>query len=61
MKCEHEYCVYNNEGKCLFEKVAINGLGMCDNCIVVSIENEFLQTEKDRQRSRIESRWNEKQ
>ena len=56
LKCENEYCLYSNECECLFEKVSINELGMCDDCIILSLDKEFLQKEKERQLSEIESR-----
>ena len=38
MNCESELCIYNEKQKCCFEQVTINFLGMCDDCIIVSID-----------------------
>ena len=57
LKCEKEYCIYNNERECLFEKISINELGMCDACIILSLDKEFLQKEKERQLQELERRW----
>lgn len=58
MNCENEYCIYNLESKCLLEKISVNSLGMCDDCIMISLDEDFLAAEKQRQLSEIESRWN---
>jgi hypothetical protein len=59
MDCDYEYCIYNRERKCLVEKVSINDIGMCDSCMIVTLDKEFLVTEKERQLEEIESRWEE--
>ena len=56
LKCENEYCIYNNDGECLFERVTINQIGMCDDCIMITLDKNFLAKEKGRQLSEIESR-----
>ena len=57
MICENEYCIYNKGGNCLFERVTINTLGMCDDCTIVSLDKEFLEAEKEQQLKKIDSRW----
>ena len=57
MQCELDYCIYNNDGNCLVTKISINDAGMCDACILVSLEKDFLQAEKTRQLSELEARW----
>jgi hypothetical protein len=57
MQCENEYCIYNRENKCLFETAAINSVGMCDDCIIISLDRNFLEFEKARQFQEIEKRW----
>lgn len=57
MECEFAYCIYNRNSKCLLSKVGINSLGMCEECIIVSLENDFLEQEKMRQFEEIEHRW----
>jgi len=55
MKCEFEYCIYNLENKCLVRGDGIiNSLGMCDNCIIVSIDKDYLDKEKGGQFNTIE-------
>ena len=56
MKCELDYCIYNQKFFCILDSVSINGLGMCDDCIIVSLDEKFLESEKERQLCEIESR-----
>jgi len=59
MKCEYEYCIYNKDFKCSLDGVTINSLGMCDDCIIISLDKGFLEAEKDKQRKEIDKRWKE--
>jgi len=56
MKCEFELCLYNKDEKCTLKEVAINQLGMCDNCIVISLDNGIVEAEKERQLREIVQR-----
>ena len=55
MKCEFDYCMYNKDFECMVDDLEINSLGMCDACIVISLDKEFLEKEKQRQLSELES------
>ena len=57
MKCEFESCIYNRNFNCIVNEPEINSLCMCDACIVVSIDKEFLEKEKERQLMELEERW----
>lgn len=59
MKCEFDYCIYNRNFECIVDKPEINSQGMCDTCIVISLDKDFLEKEKERQLQEIESRWAE--
>jgi len=41
----------------MFEEVTINNLGMCDDCIIISLDKEFLEAKKKQQLQNIERRW----
>ena len=56
MKCEFEYCIYNRDFNCIADKPEINSFGMCDTCVIVSFDREFLEKEKEKQLFRIENR-----
>jgi len=49
MRCEVEYCVYNRDFVCLLKSIEINSLGMCSDCIIIALERNFLESEKERQ------------
>lgn len=56
MKCEVEYCIYNRDFKCICNITQLNSLGMCDECILISLDKDFLEAEKERQLGEIEMR-----
>jgi len=57
MNCEFDYCIYNRNYKCIADDVGINDLGMCDTCIVISLDDDFLKSKKEEQLLEIEKRW----
>ncbi len=46
MNCENDFCIYQDEGVCTIEKISINNLGMCMECIYPKIDNEILNQAK---------------
>jgi len=48
MKCEFVYCIYNEDSLCVLEEIRINALGMCEECIMVTIAEEKLKIMKER-------------
>ena len=56
MICENEYCIYQKENRCHFPTTTINSLGMCDGCIIISLDKNFLKEEKERQFQELENR-----
>ena len=55
MCCSFVYCLYNKELRCILNAVEINSLGMCEQCIVISLSEELLEKEKERQRLNLET------
>ena len=53
MSCAYDYCLYNNNLKCMLEEITIDSLGHCDDCIIVKIDLDILEYEKERQLSRF--------
>jgi len=49
MTCENDHCIYNRKTKCILDEIYINSLGMCDDCIIVSLNDDFLINEKEKQ------------
>ncbi len=56
MNCEFNYCVYHKEGKCTVDEIQINQLGMCDACMIVTLDEEFLEEVKQKQLEDISRR-----
>ena len=57
MVCEFELCLYNEDNSCTLESTDINSLGMCDACIIVSLDENFLKAEKKHQLQKLNARW----
>ena len=55
IKCDLEYCIYNRNFKCVLKRIEINSLGMCDECILISLDRELPEREKGRQLRAIEN------
>jgi len=50
IKCEYDYCIYNEKGIiCTFNKIQINCIGMCDNCITLQLPDDKLEEYKQSQ------------
>ena len=47
MKCEMNYCIYNRNFFCVLEETQLNTLGMCEECIIVSIPINILEELKE--------------
>ena len=46
MKCENRLCIYWSKGSCLLDKIQIDSLGMCAECIYPHINEEILNEAK---------------
>jgi len=49
MKCDFDYCIYNKELACILESIQINSLGMCEECMMVTIPDGTLESLKKEQ------------
>ena len=49
MNCANNYCLYNKGFACTLEGVNIDSKGMCDECVLVRIDDAILECEKERQ------------
>ena len=59
MRCEVSYCIYNKNFNCIVKEIEINSVGMCSECIVISLDKNFLEKEKVKQLQEIEVQWDE--
>ena len=49
MKCGFDYCIYNRDFLCTLKETQLNSLGMCEECIMVSIPEDILKELKGKQ------------
>lgn len=54
MECRYEFCLYNQENECSLQKISINEVGLCEACILVSLEKDRLEEEKREQLEKLE-------
>lgn len=47
LKCDNQYCIYQDEGVCLFQTIAVNEYGMCAHCRLLDIDEEELKARKE--------------
>ncbi len=47
MKCENNLCVYQLNGKCILNKISIDSLGMCAECILPDFDEKTLNESKE--------------
>ncbi len=48
MNCENNFCIYQSKGKCILDKVSIDSLGMCTECIYPDIDEKILNQAKSK-------------
>ncbi len=49
LACEFDLCIYNDNAKCILGQTTINSIGMCDECIIVSMDQTVLSSLKMKQ------------
>lgn len=54
--CETDFCLYNKGGTCCLKNISIDSLGNCEDCILLTIDEKFLDAEKEKQLADMESR-----
>ncbi len=42
MDCENQFCMYQTDGKCMFNEISINSIGMCEGDTYINISDELL-------------------
>ena len=58
MSCDNDYCIYNSgDNECILGEVFINNIGMCEACTMISLDKDFLASERQRQREEINRRY----
>ena len=57
MSCDFDYCIYNQGLQCVLENIQINSLGMCDACMIITIDKDYLEENKEKQLQDITERY----
>jgi len=55
-ECEHELCIYQRDNKCILDTPNTDATGMCANCLLVTLDTNFLNAEKDKQLQKLKER-----
>lgn len=42
IKCENELCIYCKNNKCILVAIQLNSMGICNECVQISIEKNQL-------------------
>ncbi len=59
MFCENIFCIYQEDGKCIFDETTIDIDGMCSECMLVEIDSELLERLKKEKREELDRRYEE--
>ncbi len=61
MNCENYLCIYQKDGNCKAEEPSINTLGMCEDCIIVSIPEKELKKYKVNDLKKFNDYWKDEE
>ncbi len=53
MQCENNYCAYWENGECILKNISINVMGMCEECVLVTIDEEKLEKARGKTRRNL--------
>lgn len=48
LNCENQFCIYEENGKCILDKVELDIMGQCTECIYVNLEDSVLKKAKQK-------------
>lgn len=54
MKCNCEYCVYNKSRSCSLEETTLNDMGVCMECMLISVTEAAVTMLKEEILQRLE-------
>ena len=55
IQCENEWCVYQENNRCVMQTVTLDIQGQCQECVYVSLDAEWLQQRKNEARQALEA------
>lgn len=53
MNCENYLCIYQDKGHCTLDKIELDVLGQCKECIYVDINDADLERYKQLKKNKI--------
>ncbi len=53
MKCENEFCIYQENGDCIIDDISLDAAGCCTECINISLNKNFLTEIKKQIREKL--------
>ena len=48
INCENCFCIYEENGKCILDKVELDIMGQCTECIYVNLDDSVLKKAKQK-------------
>ena len=54
MRCENGLCLYYDKGKCILDEISVDSLGMCAECMLVSIDEKIIEEKRREQLNMLE-------
>ena len=57
MTCENIFCIYQRNNQCILEKINLDIMGACADCIYVDTDQKTLMELKENQLRNIENRY----
>lgn len=52
MKCENEFCVYQENSECILKEISLDIMGQCMDCIYVNIDEQTISNAKQKFRDK---------
>ena len=46
LHCDNDLCIYERQGRCILDGISVNQLGMCAECILISIYEAEKESRK---------------
>lgn len=48
INCENCFCIYEENGKCILDKIELDIMGQCTECIYISLTDSVLKEAKQK-------------
>ena len=61
VRCEFDFCIYNMDNECTVKEIAVDSIGVCETCIMISLPKEKLIEYKKEQLKEIIERYKDMQ